>query len=237
MTLPLILTILIIELLLLYLFSRRISKAIYAIFYLTTRSKRLAGALLTGVLLPGTVIHEFAHLLTAEILRVPTGKLSFEPQEQGDSIRAGSVSIAKTDPFRRYLIGFAPIIWGLATLALLIYMSFSYIPPVVYLKLRLALWCAAGYLLFAVSNSMFSSPKDLEGFAVFAPVLILLVAIPYFLGFRINLTPWLIVNMSMIIERLTLILGYVMIINTAILLSAMGILRLWKKVFREEIKL
>ncbi len=237
MALPLILTILVVELILLYLFSRRISKSIYAIIYLLTRSKRVAAGLLTTILLPGTVIHEFAHLLTAEILRVPTGKLSFEPEQQGDSIRAGSVTIARTDPFRRYLIGFAPIIWGLATLAILIYLSFTYIPPVVELKLRLVLWWGAAYLLFAVSNSMFSSRKDMEGFAVFAPVLILLVAIPYFLGFRITLTPWLIENVSMIIEKLALILGYVLGINTAILLVAMGILRLWKKVFKEEIKL
>jgi len=63
---------------------------------------------------PGTVIHELAHLLAAGLLFVKTGSMEIIPKVMDDEIRLGSVQVAKTDPFRRTIIGVAPVLLGMA---------------------------------------------------------------------------------------------------------------------------
>lgn len=113
------------------------------------------------LLLPGTLIHELSHWLVAELLRVPTGKLELLPQiETNNRVRLGSLQIAQTDPFRRTLIGLAPLFMGL-TVLFLIGNQFPQIgwPPTLGINLKnLALF----YGVLVVANTMFSSQKDLE---------------------------------------------------------------------------
>lgn len=67
------------------------------------------------LVLPGTIIHELSHWIVAELLLVRTGEITIFPEES----HLGSVSTAKSDPFRGFLIGIAPFITGLIILMIL----------------------------------------------------------------------------------------------------------------------
>src|SRR3989338_5643040 len=70
------------------------------------------------LLLPGIFLHEFSHILMAELLRVKTGELRLKPEISEGQLRLGSAQIASTDPLRLTLIGVAPFITGVLTLLL-----------------------------------------------------------------------------------------------------------------------
>lgn len=71
--------------------------------------------------LPGTIIHELSHWITAEVLHVPTGKISILPATSGNDQekQLGYVMTAKTDPIRGFIIGMAPVIVSLFALSML----------------------------------------------------------------------------------------------------------------------
>ncbi|MBF8250153.1 MAG: hypothetical protein HW400_754, partial [Candidatus Levybacteria bacterium] len=93
-----------VEIIILFLLSRLVNK---------TLSKFLSINLLSFIFLPGIIVHELSHLFVAMILFVPVGEMEFVPKKHGNSVKLGSVEIAKTDPIRRSLIGFAPVFAGL----------------------------------------------------------------------------------------------------------------------------
>lgn len=193
-----------VELGLLYFLSRWLTQSVYTFFLLICKVRSIAVSLVTLLLFPGTVIHELSHLFVAEILGVRTGKLTLAPEEIRDmNIKAGSVTIAATDPIRRALIGIAPVITGIASLAALSY----------WLSSRSSFYelIAMNYLLFAISNSMFSSKQDLKGFWPVAIILTLIVAAGFFAGLRIGLTGQA--------EALSRILAQVLAINGVLLLT------------------
>ena len=151
---------------LVYFSSRSLIKNLIRLFYRLTRSQNTAINLLFFLLLPGVFLHEFAHILTAEVLRVPTGELSLKPQFKNNQLRLGSAQIALTDPIRLTLIGTAPFLLGTITLWLLltfglninlssINLDFIKTTPLI---LKLLFF----YLTFSITNTMFSSPSDLQ---------------------------------------------------------------------------
>ncbi len=221
------------ELLLLYFLSAAVSRALYRFFTLLFRTRPIAVSLLLAIQFPGTVIHELAHLFTAEILGVQTGKLRLEPESiREESIQAGSVMIAETDPVRRALIGLAPLFWGMTALAAL-----SYFIPTLYesvFAFGLPLWenrdfyllFGVGYLLYAVSNTMFPSPVDMQGVT---PILIALVGISVLggvLGVQIPISIAVAEVVSQLILTLTKSLGVVLGLNI-VLLSLAHLLIIW----------
>jgi len=198
------------ELLALYLLSRRLTQNLYATIFLLTKSRPVAISFLSILFFPGTVIHELAHLFTAEIVGVRTSGLTLVPEglEKTD-VRTGSVSIAKSDPVRRAVIGIAPVIWGLGALGLI-----SYFMPQLTFPIVILLY----YLLFAISNTMFSSPEDLDGFWPVAVVLILIAAAAYIAGIRITLTDPVLSNITIFFQSMATNLGYVAGLNIGIFL-------------------
>ena len=88
------------ELILLYFLAKRLTVSIYRFFLRLTKNKNTASYLLAIVFLPGTFVHEAAHILAALFLLVPFGEVELLPQVQEDGIKMGSVGIAKTDPIR-----------------------------------------------------------------------------------------------------------------------------------------
>lgn len=213
------------ELILLFFLSRSLTQSLYHLFLLIFRAKSVAISLLLILEFPGTVVHELAHLFTAEILRVPTGKLTLVPESIREAqIRSGSVMIAESDPFRRYAIGLAPIFWGMIVLTALSYLltlSTTYdLLSILYF-----------YLLFAVSNSMFSSPEDLKGFGPFAAVVALFLAGAYFLGVRFALTGQAIDVATRTLTTLTNSLTIVILINIGFLVVSRLLMRLLLRLF------
>jgi len=212
MTLPLAASLLLGELIALAGLSGMLTRSLYICFIRIFRSKTIALTGLIILLFPGTVVHELAHLFIAEILRVRTGKLTLVPESlEPSEIQTGSVAIAQTDPFRRTLIGLAPVYVGIAALTAL---SFITVLPIL-----------TFYGMFAVSNSMFSSKEDMKGVIPFTITVALFVAAGYFAGFRLGLTGELLTKTLLVIETLVGSLGIVLAVNlvtlaaTSLLLS------------------
>jgi len=224
------------ELIGLYFLSRWLNQSLFSFFYLLTYSKKVAISFTTFLLFPGTVVHELSHLFVAEILGVKTGKLSLVPEQFEEGyIQAGSVQVQQTDPFRRTLIGLAPLFVGLTIITLLSW-QISVLAPRAYIfftsffittptlsPIPFLLSILFGYLLFAISNNMFSSKEDLEGVL---PVLILVVVIvvsAYIIGIRISPDSPIVIEIFKVFEAMTKHILVVLGINCILL----GTLRLF----------
>lgn len=144
-------------------------------------SRFLAIRLFHFILLPGVVVHELAHLITSEVLLVRTGGLNFSPEPDGDKLVMGSVGIEKTDPIRRAIIGFAPVLVGIAIIAFSVFYFLSGGSPLSF-PWNFAL---VFFIVFEVGNTMFSSKKDLEGMFLLLLIALIVVIASYFLGFRL----------------------------------------------------
>lgn len=210
-----------VELVLLFILTQLHSRSLYTILYLIFRNKRVVTTILTFIYLPGTAVHEFAHLIVAEILRVPTGELSFTPQfettaDGKEEIKAGSLQIKQTDPIRRFLIGIAPVIFGLLALVGII-LLFQRFWPQAEITTKIIMIAAFGYLLYTVSNNMFSSRVDMEGSQYLIPIILILTVTLYILGIRVNLTGQLLIVITKIISSLVSALGIVLGVNCVLL--------------------
>lgn len=212
---------LILEVAILFLLSRRISNAL---------SKFLSINLLSFLFLPGVIIHELSHLLIAAILLVPVGRMEFTPKKSQNGVKLGSVEIAKTDPIRRSIIGFAPVFVGLMIIIGIVYLFTS---NTEFLKDKDfyfvgALILTTTYFLFAVSNTMFSSRKDMEGTIETIVTLLIIVLLLYFFGLRVPLSlvlGFLQDNIDLV-KRSTLFLAAPIVIDLFIL----GVIRIFKRV-------
>jgi len=174
-------------LILLLFISLTFQQNLYLLFFLLTKKKEKAIRCLSLFLLPGTVIHEVSHMLIAEILQVPTGEFSFIPEiKDEERVRVGSLKISHSGPIRRTLIGLAPLAVGLTILTTIFYFQFLPLvqkPPDIFNQKPVFYWLSAFlcFLIFIISNTMFSSKKDLEA-AFFPFLLIVLVQIALWLG-------------------------------------------------------
>lgn len=169
------------EMIVLYFLSRRVVKGVYRFFYRVTKRKNWTVYLFAMVFLPGTFIHEISHFLAALFLLVPVGKFELLPKiEEEGSFKLGSVSIAKTDPLRRFLIGVAPLVFGLSVILGLLYY-------VLMIRIISTWWeyLLLGFIIFQVANSMFASKKDLEGALVLFIFIVFVIVLLLILGVRI----------------------------------------------------
>lgn len=166
-----------IETIVLFLLSRLMSK---------TLSRFVSINFLSFIFLPGIIIHELSHLFMAVILFVPVGDMEFTPKKSGDGVKLGSVEIGKTDPIRRSIIGFAPILVGLTIIVGAVYLFSSNIAffQKQDLYIFIIVTSILAYLLFAISNTMFASPRDMEGTVEILITLLIIFAAIYILGFR-----------------------------------------------------
>lgn len=168
------------EFVLLFFLSKKLVNSLARILFKLTKSHTAVVKILAIIFLPGTIIHELAHLLFAGIIMVPVGEMSVIPEIGEKEVKLGSVQIGHSDPFRRALIGVAPVLFGLFCIAAI----FLFIPLG---QSTTPLWqtILALYLIFEVGNTMFSSKKDLEGMIVFVGTFVVLIlsitAIVYFL--------------------------------------------------------
>ena len=161
----------------LFLLSRKISKEL---------CKFMSINFLSFLFLPGVIIHELSHCLAAVILFVPVGDMEFTPKISSNGLKLGSVEIAKTDPIRRSIIGFAPVFVGLMMVVGIVYLFTSnmlfFRDKDAYVFATAVL--AVTYILFAISNTMFSSSKDMEGTIEILITLLIIFTISYIIGFR-----------------------------------------------------
>jgi hypothetical protein len=159
------------ELLLLYLSSRLLTGALTRLIHSLTHSQTKTIHILAFLFLPGTVVHELAHIITAGAMLVHVGNIEFLPEIRENEVKLGSAEIGRTDPIRRGIIGIAPVLVGITLLVgmlLYFFSHFSQFSSVGWVMLLI-------YALFVLSNTMFSSKKDMEGFLVFLGLIIGLV--------------------------------------------------------------
>jgi len=202
--------ILIAELVLLYLVSRRVIRSLFTLLYSLLGSRTGAIWIVTIIFFPGTVVHELAHLFVAELLGVPTGKLSLVPESlEVSEVKAGGVMIASTDPLRRTLIGLAPVYVGIGALSVLSYFLSS--SPNPYSSFFIL------YSLFSISNSMFSSSEDMNGVLPFTVTTALFLIAGWAAGLRIGLADTLIAKLASLTAILVQSLGLVLGLNLIVL--------------------
>ena len=182
-------------------------RELQSISLLTIGSTKIGLIVYAIILLPGTIIHELSHWLTAELLRVPTGEIKLLPslnvKDEGEH-NLGSVKTAKSDPFRGFLIGTAPLITGIATLIFLARVFRDL--PKTNLDWKILL---VGYLIFIISNSMMTSRQDRR----YWPVIFLLSLLLYLAAYISDISPPTPVLQS--------IFSLLDIINPALILSAL----------------
>jgi hypothetical protein len=165
---------------------RWIEAHVQGVAYLVTGHPKVALWIFFLVFLPGTLVHELSHWLTAKLLLVPTGRITIWPQAKKDgTLWLGAIQVSRTDPVRSSLIGLAPLISG-STLVVLIgahlqldtlgdALAGGQWGPVWEALVRSVslpdfwLWI---YLLFAIANRMLPSPADREPWK---PVIVFLV--------------------------------------------------------------
>ncbi len=179
------------ELLFLLFLSKKLINNLARLIYRFTRSHRVVVHALAVIFLPGTIIHELAHLLFAGVMLVPVGELSVYPEIEEHGMKLGSVQIGQTDPFRRMIVGVAPVLLGMV----LIFSIFLLV------KIGEAPWWQAAlglYMLFQIGNTMFSSKKDIEGsilFVILVSVLTLVAILALYLLSPITLQNfWIYLN-------------------------------------------
>ncbi|GDX62454.1 hypothetical protein LBMAG33_7640 [Candidatus Levyibacteriota bacterium] len=172
------LTIFILELCFLFFLSSQVTKSLSRLLHRFTKNLKLTIYLFAFCFLPGTLVHELAHFLAAIALLVPVGRIELIPAMRDGNLKLGSVEIAKVDPFRRAIIGFAPIFIGIISIFFIL--SF-------YDKNSLSWWqfFLTIYALFEIGNTMFSSKKDLEGSIVVLLMLIIITISLYVLNINI----------------------------------------------------
>ncbi|MEI6690868.1 MAG: hypothetical protein WCL07_03920 [bacterium] len=132
--------------------------------------------------LPGTIVHELSHWLTAEILRVPTGQITILPtinDDRGGSQNLGSVATGSTDPFRGLLIGGAPFVVGMGILVVLSKLTRDWWGIHPWWQLALLV-----YGMMVTGNSMLTSPADRRNWPIAIGFLMLLSVILWYLGLR-----------------------------------------------------
>ncbi|MBI2329830.1 hypothetical protein HYU94_00365 [Candidatus Daviesbacteria bacterium] len=187
--------VLLFELILLFILSKKVVNFLAQIIYKFTKSHRVVVHTLAVVFLPGTIIHELAHLLFAGIMLVPVGELSVMPEIEEKGVKLGTVEIGKTDPFRRMIIGVAPVLLGM----ILIFSLFLLV------KIGIAPWWQVAlvlYFLFEIGNTMFSSKKDLEGSIIFVILVLALFLIAFLVLYFLN--PALLQNIWVYLNNLNL---------------------------------
>jgi hypothetical protein len=173
-----------IELIILFILSKSVTQLLSHLFYRITKSRAMTINAMAILYFPGTLFHELSHALMAALLFVPIGHIELFPKIEGDQVKLGTVEIAHTDPFRRFLIGTAPFLFG--TLFILGVLFFATTNNLFDNVLFIIL---IGYLVFEIGNTMFSSKKDMEGAIELLIVVAIFAVIFFFLGFRISFSP------------------------------------------------
>jgi len=168
-------------------------------------------------------------MFMAAMLFVRVGHVEFLPKIHENSVKLGSVQIAKTDPFRRFLIGAAPLFGGIGIMLLF----FFYLSPYFSNPFSWQIFFFL-YTLFEVCNTMFSSKKDMEGALVLFCALGFLAIVLFFLGLRFDAYLFHVLSsesVSLFFQKLDVILLFPLVLNS---LFCVGINYFLKKIRRHH---
>lgn len=206
----------------LVLLQRWIHTHLHGLSLLLTGRPERAVILYAIILLPGVLLHELSHWITANLLGVRTGSLSLLPRRRADgSIQLGYVEYYKgrtLGPVRESLIGGAPLIVGTAVILLIGLRVFSVTDLIAAVQMGdidilsftlgdlfrtdyILLWI---YLLFAISNGMLPSASDRRAWPAFLLLMAALAVVLSLLGVQD-------VVLAGLVEPAALVFGYLAI--------------------------
>ncbi len=193
---------------------------------------RVALWLYTLLILPGVILHELSHAVTALVLLVNVYGFHVGPEVVGNSIWLGYVRYEKTDVFRSSLIGLAPLITGTGVIYTISYFAFgtAQIHDILASENWLAATRALGmgisnpwgwvaiYFIFAVSASMFPSRSDRQSWLPAALFCLLILAAGTAAGITSTLIEWLAKDINNGLRWLSFTYGLALVIDLPILL-------------------
>lgn len=130
--------------------------------------------------LPGTIIHELAHFFAAMILFMKVRDVKILPEFEENEIKLGRVLYEKKDFVRGILVGIAPIFAGMFFFWVIAY--FRLFP-----HQNILISIILGYIIFAVSSTMFSSKQDLVDIIYMIPLISILLGLAYVFNLRVDL--------------------------------------------------
>lgn len=197
---------LVVILVLLVLSERWINRHLQGIWLLIFRDPDVAMITYSLTMLPGVLLHEASHWVSATVLGVRTGRFSVFPERTADGhLRLGFVETERTDVVREALIGAAPLLAGATILgwvgAQLLGLGAIGVAlaqgdlagalvrlPTVFGAPDAWLWL---YLLFAIGNAMLPSRSDQRAWLPALGLVIVLLGILTWAGFGGLLSDWL----------------------------------------------
>ena len=219
----------------LLLLQRSLHREIQAIFLLITRRADIAIMLFSILFLPGILLHEGSHYLTARLLGVRTGRFSVLPRPLGDGrLQLGFVETEKADPIREAIIGVAPLLAGGAFVAYagLVQMGLleiwelwvgggleelAVLLPSLYSQPDFWLWF---YLTLVVSSTMMPSASDRRGWVP----LLLFIAFLFGVAVLAGAGPWMLANLAeplaMIFLAMAVVFGVSVLVHAVLLLPS-----------------
>lgn len=180
----------ILQIIALYFLSHKTTNEFFYFLRMFTRNQKTVFVLVSVLFFPGTVLHEMAHYFFAVITNLRVREVKLFPEFNEGYIKLGRVLYEKKDFVRGLIVGIAPItialffFWWLGALRL-----FPNDNP--YLNLIL------GYVVFAVSSTMFSSKQDLVDLIYIVPLIIIIGGLVYIFDIRADL----ILNNDRVIEK------------------------------------
>ncbi|MEK7177439.1 MAG: hypothetical protein AAB705_01275 [Patescibacteria group bacterium] len=193
-----------------YVISRLILKELFIFLRKFFETDFPVFVLVSFIFLPGTIIHETAHFITALFLILPVKSMSVFPKWDNNEIKLGEVLFVKKDFLRAILVGIAPIFFGIGILFSLFYFN-------IYPANNIGLNILYSYLIFSISANMFSSKQDLKDSLLIIPVILLMIIIFYVFDIKINMN-----NINVIINKINLYIFFVLIIDAILF----GVLKL-----------
>lgn len=170
-----------VELFILFLLSNILTQHLSSFFYRITHSRKATIYLLAILFFPGTFIHEISHYVMARLLFVRAYQIEFFPKLHGETVKLGSVTMERSDFFRRLLIGMAPFFFGTVILLGSLYYAVTHNWQNNYVLLLII-----GYCLFEIGNTMFSSKKDMEGAVELIAVCLVIGSLLFFFDVHIS---------------------------------------------------
>ncbi len=178
----------IIQLATLFFLSKKTTNEIFYLFRALHVEEKTIFTIVSILFLPGTILHELAHYLTATILFMKVREVKILPEFEEKEIKLGRVLYEKKDFVRGIMVGIAPFFVGVFFFWLLAF--FKLFPHE-----NLLLAIAVGYLIFAVSSTMFSSKQDLVDIVFIVPILLILGSIMYIFNIRLD---WIVKNKAVL---------------------------------------
>lgn len=210
-------------LIILFITSQKIFSSLFFILVKILRSKKVSTYVLSFFFFPGVVIHELSHAVMAGLLQVRVGEIEFSPILSDDGLKMGSVQIARTDPFRRFLIGVAPIILGSGVLSVALYYFTQWISltGALFTAQNTLLLICSLYVIFVITNTMFSSRKDMEGVLGLLIFIVIILTILFVAGRGTWIVEGVLylsenTHIQMIIQKMLMLLLIPLGINVAI---------------------